>query len=143
MPVLAECKRRVRARRRPIPRILVDARDQADLWSAHVTCSMTQAVLQMFRRRISTAEAIAFAKLLPIGLRALFVTDCTVDKPRRDFSDPESLIAEVRALRPDHNFSPDDANSCVARALRRQIDEEAFDALLATLPPAAVEFWSA
>lgn len=121
---------------------LVDARDEADLWSTHVAYTMTQGVFQVFRRRLSTAEAIEFANLLPIGLRALFVTDWNVDEPRLDFGDREALTAEVRALRPDHNFSPDEAIRCVAKALRRRVDAEAFDALLARLPPGAVDFWA-
>lgn len=73
----------------------------------------------------------------------MVLTGWKADAPRRDFNDPDSLIAQVRALRPDLNFSPDDAIRCVARALRRQLDEDVFDALLARLPPGAAEFWAA
>jgi hypothetical protein len=41
-------------------------------------------------------------------------------------------------LRPLHNFAPETAVRDVAIALRRNIDETAFDRILATLPQGAV-----
>lgn len=121
---------------------LVDARDAAGLWSTHVTYTMTQGVFQVFRRRISTREAIAFANVLPICLRALFVTDWDVDEERQPFSDKALMNKEVRQLRAEHNFSTETAIQDVAKVLRRHVDEEAFDALLSKFPVGAVEFWS-
>ena len=121
---------------------LVDARDTAGLWSTHVTYTMTQGVFQVFRRRLSTKDAIAFANVLPICLRALFVTDWDTDEERKPFTDRESMTAEVKLLREEHNFSTDTAIRDVARALRRHVDGEVFDALLAQLPEGAVEFWA-
>ena len=120
---------------------LVDARDTAGLWSTHVTYTMTQGVFQVFRRRLSTKDAIAFANVLPICLRALFVTDWNPDEERKKFEDRETMTQEVKLLRADHNFSTETAIRDVARALRRHVDEVAFDKLLAQLPPGAVEFW--
>lgn len=37
----------------------MDARDAAELWITHVTYTMTQGVFQVFRRRLSTRDAIA------------------------------------------------------------------------------------
>ena len=121
---------------------LVDARDTAGLWSTHVTYTMTQGVFQVFRRRLSTKDAIAFANVLPICLRALFVTDWDTDEERKPFTDREAMTAEVKLLREEHNFSTDTAIRDVARALRRHVDGEVFDALLAQLPDGAVEFWA-
>ena len=120
---------------------LVDARDTAGLWSTHVTYTMTQGVFQAFRRRLSTKDAIAFANVLPIGLRALFVTDWDTEEPRKPFEDRETMIREVQLLRAEHNFSTETAIRDVAIALRRHVDEEAFDRLLAMLPEGAIEFW--
>jgi len=53
----------------------VAARDFAALASTHQAYTMTQGVLQTFRRRLSFEEAMAFANVLPLLLRALFVTD--------------------------------------------------------------------
>ena len=66
---------------------LLDARNNADLWSTHVTYTMTQGVFQVFRRRISTQQAIDFANLLPICLRALFVTDWDIQEEQKQFID--------------------------------------------------------
>lgn len=120
---------------------LIDARDTAGLWSTHAAYTMTQGVLQTFRRRLTFKEAIAFANVLPIALRALFVTDWDTEEPLKPFSDRTSLTREVQSLRAEHNFSPETAIPCVASALRRHLDEAALDELLATLPVGAVAFW--
>jgi uncharacterized protein (DUF2267 family) len=102
---------------------------------------MTQGVFQTFRRRLTVQQAIDFANVLPIGLRALFVTDWDTREARRDFETRAAMTAEVRSLRPQHNFSPDSAIGDVARALRRHVDREAFDAILKKLPDGAATFW--
>ncbi len=120
---------------------LIDARDIADLWSTHVTYTMTQGVFQTFRRRISIQEAIDFANILPIGLRALFVTDWNTDEPIRPFESLEEMNKEVKTVRSEHNFSTDTAIEDVAKALRRHVDIEALDTLLKRFPKGATEFW--
>ena len=121
---------------------LLDARDTAGLWSTHVTYTMTQGVIQTFRRRISTQDAIAFANVLPVCLRALFVSDWNLDEEKKTFEDREAMTREVKSLRAEHNFSTESAIRDVAIALRRPVDEEAFDKLLSRLPDGAVEFWT-
>ena len=120
---------------------LVDARDTAGLWSTYVSYTMTQGVFQTFRRRLSTEEAIAFANVLPICLRALFVPDWNTDEPIKPFEEREVMTQEVKSLRSEHNFATDTAILDVASALRRHVDESAFDRLLEQLPLGAVEFW--
>ena len=120
---------------------LLDARNNADLWSTHVTYTMTQGVFQVFRRRISTQQAIDFANLLPICLRALFVTDWDIREEQKQFVDREAMTEEVRLLRAKHNFSTDTAIRDVARAIRQQVDKESFDKLLSDFPDGAIEFW--
>lgn len=120
---------------------LVDARDTAGLWSTHVTYTMTQGVFQVFRRRLSTNDAIAFANVLPICLRALFVTDWDTDEEKKPFESREVMTREVKSLRKDHNFSTETAIKDVAQALRRHVNKEVFDKLLAQLPEGAAEFW--
>ena len=120
---------------------LVDARDTTGLWSTHVTYTMTQGVFQVFRRRLSTKDAIAFANVLPTCLRALFITDWDIDEEKKPFESREVMTREVKALREEHNFSTETAIQDVAKALRRHVDEAAFDRLLAQLPKGAVEFW--
>lgn len=122
--------------------LLLDARNDADLWSTHVTYTMLQSVLQVFRRRLTIQQAIDFANLLPIGLRALFVTDWDTTEETQPFKGRDALVEEIRSLREQHNFSVDNAIEVIARAIRKQVDEERFDAFLSRLPEGAVEFWS-
>lgn len=120
---------------------LVDARDLAGLGSTNQAYTMTQGVLQTFRRRLDLHEAIAFANVLPLLLRALFVTDWNTHEPRKPFEDRAAMTREVQSLRADHNFAPEDAIECVAKALRRYVRESELDELLAKLPEGAVDFW--
>lgn len=122
---------------------LVDARDEASLQTTNQAYTMVQGVLQTFRRRLSLPDAIRFAGVLPAGVRALFVADWDPDEPPRPFGDRAAMTAEVQALRPNHNFAPDTAIRDVAAALRRHVDTPSFEALLATLPAGAAEFWRA
>jgi len=120
---------------------LTDARDRALFQDTHPAYTMAQGVLQAFRRRLELKDAIRFSNVLPVGLRALFVADWDPEEPRRPFEDRETMTREVQNLRPLHNYAPDDSIQIVAGALRRKVDEEAFDRVLATLPEGAVDFW--
>ena len=120
---------------------LTDARDQALFQDTHPVYTMAQGVFQAFRRRLDLKDAIRFANVLPVGLRALFVADWDPDEPRRPYEDRETMTREVQNLRPLHNYAPDDSIQIVAGALRRNVDREAFDRVLATLPEGAVGFW--
>jgi uncharacterized protein (DUF2267 family) len=51
------------------------------------------------------------------------------------------MTKEVQALRAEHNFAPETAIRDVARALRRHVDEVAFERVLAGFPEGAAEFW--
>jgi uncharacterized protein (DUF2267 family) len=120
---------------------LVDVRDTSELVSTHQAYTMVQGVLQAFRRRLDIKDAIHFADILPVGLRALFVADWDTDEPRRPFEDRTIMTKEAQALRAEHNFAPDTAIGDVASALRRHVDEAAFNRVLAKLPEGATEFW--
>jgi len=50
---------------------LTDVRDQTDFDSTHPAYTIAQGVLQAFRRRLEVKDAIRFANVLPVGLRAL------------------------------------------------------------------------
>jgi uncharacterized protein (DUF2267 family) len=120
---------------------LRDARDAAGLVTTNQSFTMVEGVLRAFRRRLSVRDAIAFADVLPAIPRAIFVSHWDLDEPRRAFGDRAQLVAEARALRHDHNFSPDTCIEDVAGALRKHIDQAAFDRVLARLPAGAAEFW--
>lgn len=122
-------------------KLLQDARDIANLETTNQAYTMVQGVMQTFRRRLDIKEAILFASVLPAVLRAVFVTDWDIDEPKCPFEDRASMTKEVQALRSNHNFAPDTAIRDVASALRRNIDEVAFDQVIAKLPEGAMEFW--
>ncbi len=122
---------------------LVDARDISGLNTTHQAYTMAQGVLQTFRRRLSLPDAIRFANILPVGLRALFVADWDPEEPVRPFSDRAAMTREAQSLRAAHNFAPDTAIRDVAHALRRHVDVAALDRLLATFPEDARAFWDA
>lgn len=124
-------------------RFLADARDTAGLATRNQTYTMVEGVLVVFRRRLSVKEAIRFAGVLPPVLRAIFVADWDTDEPRRPFADRAAMTTEVQDLRRHHNFAPQTAIADVAAALRRAMDADKLDRVLATLPVGAAEYWAA
>jgi uncharacterized protein (DUF2267 family) len=120
---------------------LTDVRDTAGLTSTHQAFTMTQGVLQTFRRRLDVKNALLFANVLPAVLRAIFVADWDLEEPTLPFVDRAAMTQEVLALRADHNVSPDTAIDDVATALRRHVDVAQLERVLARLPDGAVEFW--
>lgn len=113
------------------------------LTSSHQAYTMLQAVLQVFRHRLTTNQAIAFANVLPPVLRAIFVSDWDVAAPLRPFVSRDALMREVRAFRHDHNLSTETAIEEVTATIRRHVDPAALERVLQTLPQGARDFWSA
>ena len=111
------------------------------LRTSHQAYTMLQSVLQVFRRRLSIADAIAFAGVLPPVLRAIFVSDWDTTEAIKPFGSEQEMMAEVRALRHNHNLSTETAIADVVAAVRRNVDGDAFDRLLSQLPPGARQFW--
>jgi uncharacterized protein (DUF2267 family) len=122
-------------------KLLVDARDSAGLTTTNQAYTMVQGVFQVFRRRLEVKEAVRFMNVLPVGARALFAAEWDVEEPKRPFEDRAIMTKEVRALRPEHNYAPETAIRDVAIALRRNVDQAAFDRVLATLHQGAKQFW--
>lgn len=122
---------------------LSDAKDELGLATRHMTYTTVQAVLLVFRRRLSVAEAISFAEVLPAVLRAIFVAEWDLQAARKPFGALSDMNEEVKDLRPDHNFSPDDAIQCVARALQRHVDRSGFKQALKRISIDAQAFWMA
>ncbi|THV14363.1 DUF2267 domain-containing protein [Rhizobium rhizophilum] len=112
------------------------------LTSSHQAYTMLQAVLQVFRHRLTVAQAIAFANALPPVLRAIFVSDWDVEAPPKPFVGRNELMKEVRAFRHDHNLSTDTAIEEVTATIRRHVDPATFERVLRTLPEEAGDFWS-
>lgn len=123
-------------------RFLAAARDEAGLGTMNQSFTMVDGVLRTFRRRLSLADGIRFAAVLPPVLRALFMAGWDVEAPPLPFATREEMTREAQALRQHHNFSPDSAIRDVATALRRHLDEGALDKVLATLTAQARDFWT-
>lgn len=138
MPVPSEYQRASQ----DFEQFMLDAREAAGLTTTHQTYTMVQAVFQSFRRRLTVADAIRFAQVLPPVLRALFVADWNTDEPQRRFEDRAVMTAEVKSLRAEHNFAPDTAIRDVALALRKNIPESELNRTLAQLPQSASEYWA-
>jgi uncharacterized protein (DUF2267 family) len=121
---------------------LVDARERAGLVTTNQAYTMVEGVFRTFRRRLSVAEGLAFADVLPPVLRALFVEGWDASAPVQPFASREAMTAEVQALRAAHNFSPVNAMSSVAAALRKHVQHERLEQVLSKLPDGAVRFWA-
>jgi uncharacterized protein (DUF2267 family) len=122
-------------------KFLVDARDCAGLATTNMAWNMVVGVLHTFRSRLNPKQVALFCSVLPPVARALFIEDWDPDQPTREFDSDDSLLAEVRAVRSEHNFAPDNAVEAVATALRRNLDGQAFDRVLDQLPEGAKKYW--
>lgn len=121
---------------------LVKARDNAGLATTNMAWNMVVGVMHTFRRHLSVRQVVQFSQVLPPVLRALYIEGWDVDAEPTPFPSRSALLCEVREVRPAHNFSPEDAISAVAAALRTQVDQEAFEHVLTSLPPQAREYWA-
>ena len=121
--------------------ILDDLKDRMDLTSDNSAYTAMDGVLQVFRRRLTAQEGLNFASVLPAIPRAVFVTDWQVSDPPLPFSDRATLAQEVKAVRINHNLTPDNAIEATAWSLRRYTNRRDFERILKTLPKGAVEFW--
>lgn len=120
---------------------LVDAKEQMELESDNMAYTAVDAVLQVFRRRLTAQQGLLFASVLPSVLRAIFVKDWDVSAPPLAFADRDDLIREVKHIRPDHNLTPDNAIEATAWAVRRCTNKIDFDRALTKLPEGARAFW--
>jgi len=120
---------------------LEDVKEEMSLVSDNSAYTAVDGVMQVFRRRLTAEQGLAFASVLPAVLRAIFVKDWDVSQPPLAFGDRDSLTREAQAVRPHHNLTPDTAIVATARALRRSIRQQDLDRVLAHLPEGAQDFW--
>ncbi len=126
---------------RDFEHFLLAARDALGHATTNQTFATLHGVFVVFRRRLSAREGLLFASALPPVLRAVFVDGWNPDDPVRPFADRETLADEVRGVRIDHNFSPDDAVAALARVLWEHVDRDTLRRALAGLPEPARAFW--
>jgi uncharacterized protein (DUF2267 family) len=120
---------------------LSDARDAMDLVSDNATYTAVQGVLQAFRCRLTPQQTIDFAQILPSVLRAILVADWQITAPHPPGTRAD-WTREARALRPHHNQTPENCVAATALALRKSVQQQDLDRVLARLPGFATEFWS-
>ena len=121
---------------------LDDAKDQMGLVSDNMAYTAVDGVLQVFRRRLTAEQGLAFASVLPTVPRAIFVNDWVPRDPPAPWLDRATLTAEVMALRPNHNLTPPNAIMATAFALRRRVDRRDLDRVLGALGPDAQAYWA-
>lgn len=120
---------------------LDDAKEALGLESDNMAYTAVDGVLQVFRRRLTVQQGLAFADVLPAVLRAIFVHDWDIAAPPLPFAPRADLTREAQLVRPHHNLTPDHAIAGVAWALRRHVRQADLDRVLAALPEAARAYW--
>lgn len=120
---------------------IADVKERTGLQSDNMAYTAVDGIFRTFRRRLSVAEAIEFANVLPAVLRAVFVQDWDTSAAPVPFADRQTLTREAQTLRKTHNLTPDNAIEAVAWALWRRVDHRDFRRVLETLPREASEFW--
>lgn len=113
------------------------------LESDNMAYTAVDGVFQVFRRRLTAQQGLDFASVLPSVLRAIFVSDWKPSDLPEPFADRETLIAEVKQVRVNHNLTPHNAVEATAWALWRCVDHRDFERVLERLPGGAKEFWYA
>ncbi|MDJ0821711.1 MAG: DUF2267 domain-containing protein [Paracoccaceae bacterium] len=119
---------------------LADVREVLGSPSDNVAYTTTEGVFRAFRRRLTPAQAIAFAQVLPAVPRALFVQDWDLAAPV-PWADDATLLNEVRSLRRDHNFASERAVEAVSYALHRAVRIDDLHRTLDRIGPEARTFW--
>lgn len=120
---------------------LEDVKDGMGLVSDNMAYTAVDGVFQCYRKRLTAAQGLSFASVLPSVPRAIFVAGWQpLDSPL-SFGPRAEMVAEVKALRPHHNLTPDNAIEATAAALRRQILPADWARALAALPSDARAFW--
>lgn len=121
--------------------VLDDLKERMALESDNMAYTAMDAVLQVFRRRLTAQQGLDFASVLPAIPRAVFVTGWVILDPPLPFAARSALVQEVKQVRPHHNLTPDHAIEATAWALRRHCDRADLERVLARLPEGAVAFW--
>ncbi|RMA43770.1 DUF2267 domain-containing protein [Rhodophyticola porphyridii] len=120
---------------------LDDVKERMSLESDNMAYTAVDAVLQVFRRRLTAQQGLDFASVLPTVLRAIFVNGWNVTGPPVAFADRHTLVDEVKRVRVNHNLTPDNAIEATAWAVRRCTDKRDFERVLAQMPDGAAAFW--
>lgn len=121
---------------------LDDLKARADLKSDNAAYTVVDAVFQVFRKRLTPEQGLVFASVLPAVLSAIFVRGWIPKREPAAFGKLADMNGEARAVRPDHNLTPENAIEIVAWCLWRHVNHREFDIALSKLPPEARAFWT-
>ena len=97
---------------------LEDAHERMGLVSDNSTYTAVDGVLRAFRARLTAQQVIDVAQVLPSVLRALLIEDWRIPEQPAPWADRATLAREAKALRPNHNLTPDNAIEATAWAPR-------------------------
>lgn len=122
-------------------RFLADIRDEMGTPSDNVAYTTAEGTFRSFQARLTVDQVAGFAQVLPAMPRALFFEGWQLAVPL-PWADPETYLAEIKALRPHHNLSNDLALTAVAIALHRAVGPERLAKALDAIGPKARAFWA-
>lgn len=120
---------------------LDDVKDVTGLASDNMAYTAIDGVFHVFRARLTAEQGLRFATVLPAVPRAIFVAGWVPGDPVA-FGTRAEMIAEAKALRPNHNLTTDTAIEAVARAIWRSVNHAEFRRVLDRLPTGAADFWT-
>lgn len=109
--------------------------------SDNMAYTAVDGVLQVFRRRLTPPQVIAFGDVIPSTLRAILVYNWRVDAVPLPFGTRSELIREVRAVRQNHNMTPLYVIEATAFALWRHCNHRDLARVLEQIGPEAEAFW--
>jgi uncharacterized protein (DUF2267 family) len=121
---------------------LDDVKERMDLVSDNMAYTAVDGVFQTFRRRLTAAEGLAFASVLPSVPRAIFVAGWQPEEPPAPWVDRASLVSEAQAVRVNHNLTPDTCIEATSWALQRAIRAPDWAQAMARLPEEAQAYWA-
>lgn len=121
-------------------RFLDIAKEEMDLVSNNSAYTAIEGVLLAFRRRLTVDQALRFADALPSVVRAIFLYRWHPEAPA-PWGSRDVQTAEAKALRPDHNLTPDNCIDATAIALRAVVRPDEIDPVLSAIGPEAEAFW--
>ena len=120
---------------------LDDIKDKMDLTSDNMAYTAVDGVFQTFRKRVTAAQGLAFASILPCVPRAIFVANWVPSEEPEPWLGRDALIEEAQSLRKHHNLTPSNCIEATAWALRRSIQSKDWDRAMLALPQIAQDFW--
>ena len=120
---------------------LLRVREETSLATRHQSYTCLQAVLTVFRKRLTPEQVIRFAQILPPVVDSIFLDGWTPEEFTPGWGTRASQAGEVHDLRRDHNFSTDTAIEDIARAIRTTVGDAVLDAALEPLGQGAKDCW--